>query len=58
MLPIIAINKLTGKVEISPEIVTRGFIAGEDGFMEEVRQDRSADAGTIERRRTRRLWRN
>src|SRR3954449_11931961 len=36
VLPIIAINKLTGKVEISPEIVTRGFSAGENGFMEEV----------------------
>src|SRR5438045_8920897 len=35
VLPIIAINKLTGKVEISPEIVTRGFSAGEIGFMDE-----------------------
>jgi len=38
VLPIIAINKLTGKVEISPEIVTRGFSGGENGFMDEVRQ--------------------
>ena len=38
VLPIIAIHKLTGKVEISPEIVTRGFTGGEDGFMDEVRQ--------------------
>jgi ribonuclease J len=38
VLPIIAIHKLTGKVEISPEIVTRGFSVGEDGFMEQVRQ--------------------
>jgi ribonuclease J len=38
VLPIIAINKLTGRVEISPEIVTRGFSGGENGFMEEVRQ--------------------
>ncbi len=38
VLPIIAINKLTGKVEISPEIVTRGFSGGENGFMEEVRE--------------------
>src|SRR5882672_10735485 len=38
VLPIIAIHKLTGKVEISPEIVTRGFAGGEDGFMEEIRQ--------------------
>ncbi|HKW19233.1 MAG TPA: ribonuclease J [Terriglobales bacterium] len=38
VLPIIAINKLTGRVEISPEIVTRGFSANENGFMDEVRQ--------------------
>jgi ribonuclease J len=38
VLPIIAINKLTGKVEVSPEIVTRGFSGGENGFMNEVRQ--------------------
>src|SRR4051794_4599950 len=38
VLPIIAINKLTGKVEVSPEVVTRGFSGGEDGFMDEVRQ--------------------
>ena len=37
VLPIIAINKLTGKVEVSPEIVTRGFSGGENGFMDEVR---------------------
>lgn len=37
VLPIIAINKLTGRVEISPEIVTRGFSAGENGFMDEIR---------------------
>src|ERR1700746_1552137 len=34
VLPIIAINKLSGKVETSPEIVTRGFNPGEDGLME------------------------
>ncbi len=38
VLPIIAINKLTGRVEISPEIVTRGFSVGENGFMDEIRQ--------------------
>ena len=38
VLPIIAINKLTGKVEVSPEVVTRGFSGGENGFMDEVRQ--------------------
>jgi ribonuclease J len=34
VLPIIAINKLSGEVETAPEIVTRGFNIGEDGFME------------------------
>jgi ribonuclease J len=34
VLPIIAINKLSGKVETTPEIVTRGFNIGEDGFMD------------------------
>ena len=38
VLPIIAINKLTGKVETSPEIVTRGFSPGEDGFDDGARQ--------------------
>ena len=38
VLPIIAINKLSGKVESSPEIVTRGFAPGEDGFVEGARQ--------------------
>jgi len=34
VLPIIAINKLTGEVETSPEIVTRGFSPGEDGLLD------------------------
>jgi len=38
VLPIIAINKLTWRVETPPEIVTRGFSAGEDGFMDGARQ--------------------
>ena len=38
VLPIIAINKLTGKVETTPEIVTRGFSPGEDGFVDGARQ--------------------
>ena len=38
VLPIIAIHKLTGKVETTPEIVTRGFSPGEDGFAEGARQ--------------------
>ncbi len=39
VLPIIAINKLTGKVERTPEIVMRGFAAAgaENGFMAEAR---------------------
>ncbi|HZR32078.1 MAG TPA: ribonuclease J [Terriglobales bacterium] len=39
VLPIIAINKLTGRVESSPEIVTRGFAAAaENGFVEQAKQ--------------------
>src|SRR5215471_19334236 len=39
VLPIIAINKLTGKVETSPEIVMRGFSpsGAEDGFSDQAR---------------------
>jgi len=37
VLPIIAINKLTGKVEVTPEIVTRGFSGGENGFWDEAK---------------------
>jgi len=37
VLPIIAINKLTGRVETSPEIVMRGLAAGEDGFLGEAK---------------------
>ncbi len=39
VLPIVAINKLTGLVETAPEIVMRGFGAGtEQGFVEEARK--------------------
>ena len=38
VLPIIAINKLTGRVETSPEIVTRGFNPGENGLIERARE--------------------
>ena len=38
VLPIIAINKLTGVVETSPEIVTRGFVGEENGFLDGARQ--------------------
>ncbi len=39
VLPIIAINKLTGRVESAPEIVMRGFAAAnvEDGFLSSAR---------------------
>ena len=39
VLPIIAINKLTGKVEAVPEIVARGFApaGSEDGFLTDAR---------------------
>jgi ribonuclease J len=38
VLPIIAIHKLTGRIETTPEIVTRGFNPGEDGLLEGARQ--------------------
>ena len=38
VLPIIAINKLTGRVETAPEIVTRGFNPGENGLIERARE--------------------
>src|SRR5438270_8697841 len=38
VLPIIAINKLTGRVETDPELVTRGLAGGENGFMDGARQ--------------------
>jgi ribonuclease J len=40
VLPIIAINKHTGKVESQPEIVTRGFVADEssDGILAQARE--------------------
>ncbi len=38
VLPIVAIHKLTGQVETTPEIVTRGFSPGEDGFVDDARQ--------------------
>jgi len=40
VLPIIAINKLTGEVEATPEIVMRGFSGSlaENGFLDQARQ--------------------
>src|SRR5512142_162448 len=51
VLPIIAINKLTGKVESVPEIVMRGFAAAgmENGFLE---QARNVVIGTLEQSST------
>jgi len=58
VLPIIAINKLTGRVESTPEIVMRGFAGAENGFLAEARdvvsrtleqssQEEKADYGVI-----------
>ena len=38
MLPIITINKRTGKVEVPPEIVMRGFTAADTVMIAEARQ--------------------
>ncbi len=38
VMPVIAINKLTGRVETSPEIVTRGFNPGDNGVIERIKQ--------------------
>lgn len=38
VLPILTINKLSGKVERQPEIVSRGFVGGEPELMEGARQ--------------------
>ncbi|OFV94136.1 MAG: ribonuclease J [Acidobacteria bacterium RIFCSPLOWO2_02_FULL_61_28] len=40
VLPIIAINRQTGKVESQPEIVTRGFVfaGGEDGILTQAKE--------------------
>jgi len=54
VLPIIAINKHSGKVEGLPEIVSRGFISGEDGsdLMKDARQVvvRTLEASSAEER--------
>jgi ribonuclease J len=38
VMPIVAVNKLTGRVEAAPEIVTRGFAPGENGIIERARE--------------------
>ena len=60
VLPIIAINKLTGKVETSPEIVMRGFSAStaEDGFLDQARLIVMNTLEAFERRRAGRLRRD
>ncbi len=47
LLPIIAINKHTGKAEGLPEIVTRGFVSSEDG-VELIQMTRQVVARTLE----------
>ena len=42
VLPILAINQGTGRVESIPEIVTRGFAAGEESLIDGARQVVSA----------------
>jgi ribonuclease J len=46
VLPIIAINKITGKSEGMPEIVSRGFVAGENAAI--LQQARGVVARTLE----------
>jgi ribonuclease J len=38
VMPIIAIDKHTGRVETSPEIVTRGFNPGDNGVIDRIKQ--------------------
>jgi ribonuclease J len=47
LVPIIAINKHSGKIEASPEIVTRGFLPSEEGA-EIIEQARQITIRTIE----------
>jgi ribonuclease J len=47
VLPIITINKLTGRVERQPEIITRGFVAG-DGENDVIEQSRKIIARTLD----------
>jgi ribonuclease J len=48
VLPIIAINRLTGALESVPEIVSRGFMSGEDGGGELMQSSRQIVARTLE----------
>jgi len=52
LLPIIAINKMTGKLENPPEIVMRGLAISEEGIVAEARQvvQRTLDGSSNEER--------
>ncbi|WP_260706402.1 ribonuclease J [Edaphobacter flagellatus] len=52
VLPIIAINKMTGRLENPPEIVMRGMAVPEDGLIAEARQivQRTLDGSSSEER--------
>jgi ribonuclease J len=48
VVPIIAINRQTGRSETLPEVVSRGFVSSEDGSNELLRQARQVVAHTLE----------
>ena len=50
VLPVIAINKRTGRVENAPEIVVRGMAIAEDGLIAEAKQvvQRTLDVSSAE----------
>jgi ribonuclease J len=52
LLPIIAINKMTGRIESAPEIVMRGMAISEEGLIAEARQivQRTLDSSSGEER--------
>ena len=60
VLPIIAINKHSGKSETLPEIVSRGFMSFEDGsqLLQEARQVVARTLESLERGRAHRLGRD
>ena len=58
VLPIIAINKLTGKVETSPGNRDPRVLSGRRRLCRRRPADRDADAGFFQRRRKSRLWRD
>ena len=49
VLPILTINKLSGKVEHQPELVSRGFVGAEPGLMEGAAPGRHADPRHLQR---------